>query len=332
LTEYAFTNQFSPEKSNGIFAKTKHILWASFIIARKGLPVKAFHFGGGLGDHLLCSVLFHELAKRGIENCWMLSHYPQLFEKNPYNLKIVPDDWKTLKLLEKIKRPSTPLYYGMQTDNKDKIIPPKEHMIVEILHKAKITGEVSLRPYWYQDLEQSIVQTKSDYLCVQSTKVYSSTEVSNKQWSENKMQKVVDKLSKDFCVVQIGSKKDSKLENIIDYRSNSISESASILANSKLFIGQEGFPMHLARAVNKRSVIIYGGRLKAWQSGYPCNANIESSVTCSPCWQNNFCDFDHECMKEIQVDDVVNATYQLLSKNSLSLETTRVNLQYRESI
>ena len=37
----------------------------------------------------------------------MLSHYPELFKNNPYNLKIVQDDWKTLKLLEKIKRPST---------------------------------------------------------------------------------------------------------------------------------------------------------------------------------------------------------------------------------
>ena len=85
-------------------------------------------------------------------------------------------------------------------------------MIVEILHKAKITGEVSLRPYWYQDLEQSIVQTKSDYLCVQSTKVYSSTEVSNKQWSENKMQKVVDKYQKTFVLYKLGQRKTQSLK------------------------------------------------------------------------------------------------------------------------
>ena len=96
MTKYKFTKEFSAEKSTGVIAKAKHLLWAVQLFLKNKIPSCAFHFGGGLGDHLLCTILFHELAKRGIENCWMLSHYPELFKNNPYNLKIVQDDWKLL--------------------------------------------------------------------------------------------------------------------------------------------------------------------------------------------------------------------------------------------
>ena len=326
MTKYAFTKEFSPEQSLGIVAKAKHIAWASCLFIKSGIPCHAFHFGGGLGDHLLCTILFHELAKRGVENCWMLSHYPELFKYNPYNLKIVPDDWKTLKFLEKINRPSTLLYYGKWIGNIDKISPPKNHIIVEILQKAKINGEVTLRPYWYQEIDHSVNNQLGEYICVQSTNNFSSTEVKNKRWSEYKMQEVVDELSKRYCIVQIGMPEETKLKNTIDKRASSTSQSASLLANCNFFLGQEGFPMHLARAVETRSVIIYGGRLKAWQSGYPCNENIETNPDCSPCWQNNHCDYDRKCLKEISVNDVLEAIERVEKRLPEKLETEVVVL------
>ncbi|MDG0964143.1 MAG: glycosyltransferase family 9 protein [Opitutales bacterium] len=321
MTKYAFTKEFSPENSSGVIAKAKHLLWAACLFLKNTIPSCAFNFGGGLGDHLLCTILFHELAKRGVENCWMLSHYPELFKNNPYNLKIVPDDWKTLKFLEKINRSSTLLHYGTWIGNTDRIIPPKHHMVVEILQKANIRGKVSIRPYWYQKTDHSMINLHDEYICVQSTNNYSSTEVKNKKWAETKMQAVVDKLSKRYCIVQIGMPEESKLENTIDKRASSISQSASLLANCNFFLGQEGFPMHLARAVETRSVIIYGGRLKAWQSGYPCNENIETNPDCSPCWQNNQCDYDRMCLKEITVEDVLEAIDRIEKRLPEKLET-----------
>ena len=326
MTKYAFTKEFAPEKSSGGIAKLKHIAWAIQLFLKSGIPSHAFHFGGGLGDHLLCTILFHELAKRGIENCWMLSHYPELFKNNPYNLKIVQDDWKTLKFLEKINRPSNLLYYGTWIGDIDRIIPPKHHMVVEILQRANIKGEVSIRPYWYQEIDHSAINRHGDYVCVQSTNNFSSTEVKNKRWSETKMQRVVNELSKRYCIIQIGMPEENKLKNTIDYRASSISESASLLANCKFFLGQEGFPMHLARSVDTRSVIIYGGRLKAWQSGYPCNENIETNPHCSPCWQNNHCDYDRICLKEISVIDVLEAIERIEKRLHDELETDVVVL------
>ena len=255
----------------------------------------------------------------------MLSHYPELFEDNPYSLKVVEDDWKTLKLLDKIGRPSTLLFYGEWIGDSDKIEPPKKHMLEEMLNKTGIVGEVSLRPYWYANanLNNLAVKFQEKYVCVQSTTPDSSTPMQNKCWSADRMQNVIKELGKSYEIVQLGTEKEPLLHNVIDGRSLTIKESANVLAQAEFFIGQVGFLMHLARAVDTRSVIIYGGREKAWQSGYPCNENIESSPSCSPCWQNNRCDFNRKCMEKIEVQDVLSAVNRLEKRIPTNMETTR---------
>jgi len=79
--------------------------------------------------------------------------------------------------------------------------------------------------------------------------------------------------------------------------------------------------MHLARAVGTRSIIVYGGREKAWQSGYPCNENLETNPDCSPCWRNNGCELDRSCLSQISVDDVMKAIEKLQERLSSPLET-----------
>ena len=256
----------------------------------------------------------------------MLSHYPEIFQNNPHGLQIVPDDWKTIKLLEKIKRPSTLLYYGKWIGDNDKIDPPAKHLIAEILEKCDITGDVSLRPYWYGDTRPTTLVPKNDYICVQSTKTYSSTPMLNKQWDEGSLIKAIKLLKDKFEVVQLGSIEEPRLPYTIDQRNLCISDSATLLANARFFIGQVGFLMHLSRAVDTRSVIIYGGREKAWQSGYLCNENVETHPECSPCWQNNGCDFNRRCLSDISVEMVSNAVEKLIGRLGSELEVERVIL------
>ena len=301
-------------------------MWGIKCLAQNGIPNKSFHFGGGLGDHLLCTAVFHELGKRGIQKCWMLSHYPEIFQNNPHGLQIVPDDWKTIKLLEKIKRPSTLLYYGKWIGDNDKIDPPAKHLIAEILEKCDINGDVCLRPYWYGDTRASPLVPKKEYICVQSTKTYSSTPMLNKQWDEVSLIKAINLLKDKFEVVQLGSIEEPSLPNTVDQRNLNISDSATLLANAKFFIGQVGFLMHLARSVDTRSVIIYGGKEKAWQSGYPCNENLETSPNCSPCWQNNQCDYERQCMSDISTQDLLRGINRLLGRLSQVLEIDTTTL------
>ena len=326
MSKYAFTTQLNSSSPKGVLGKLKNLSWGANIVLNYGIPSKAFHFGGGLGDHLLCTALFHELNKRGIQKCWMLSHYPEIFQNNPYGLQVVPDEWKTIKLLEKINRPATLLYYGKWIGDNDKIDPPKKHIIAEILQKCDIKGDVCLRPYWYGDTQLTKLVPEKDYICVQSTKTYSSTPMLNKQWDEDSLIEVVKLLKDKFEVIQLGTLEEPGLPNTIDHRNLDISDSATLLANAKFFIGQVGFLMHLARAVDTRSVIIYGGREKAWQSGYPCNENIETSPNCSPCWQNNQCDYHRQCLSAISTRDLLRGVDRLDARLSQDLEIHTANL------
>ena len=279
-----------------------------------------------MGDHLLCTALFKELALRNQNNTWMLSNYPDLFLNNPDINRVVEDSWKTVKYLEKFNKKPKLLYYGKWIGDIDRIEPPKSHIINEIVVKSGIVGEISLRPYWYNRSKKDFLKNKSSYICVQSTKTFSSTPMLNKQWSEQKLQNVVDKLSKRYNVIQLGSKNEPKINNVIDLRGCTINETAKYLTYADFFIGQVGFLMHLARAVDTRSVIIYGGREKAWQSGYPCNQNLESDIECSPCWQNNKCDLQKKCLSNISSEMVLEAVDKLISKLGEELELDKITL------
>ena len=84
-------------------------------------------------------------------------------------------------------------------------------------------------------------------------------------------------------------------------------ETAAILAASRLFLGLATGLMHLARAVECRSVIVYGGREHPSQSGYSANENLYWSGPCAPCWLRNDCDYDRVCMSEILPELVIAA-------------------------
>ncbi len=323
--EYKFHKEFDYSKENhGIFAKFYNYLWGLIFYLKNGKPEQVFRFGGGLGDHLLCTVLFHELKKYSNQKIWMMSFYPKLFALNPSVDRIVPDNWRVVKYCEKFGKKVTLLSYGKWIDDPDKIAPPKRHMITEILQKAGIKGKFSLKPRFFSN---SVSPVKGKFVCIQGTNTFSSTPVKNKQWEQSRMNQIALWLSKKYYVVQVGLKNEDLLEGTADYREIlSINKLGALLKDSLFFIGQEGFVMHLARSQNTRSVILYGGRIKAWQSGYPCNENIESDLECSPCWQNNLCDYDRQCMSDISIIQVKDAIGRIEQRLTGELETEVVEL------
>jgi ADP-heptose:LPS heptosyltransferase len=308
----------------GLFSKLYNFFWGVLFFIKYGKPELVFRFGGGLGDHLLCSVLFHQLKKRSPKKIWMMSFYPFLFYGNHSVDSVVPDNWRVLKYCEKFNKSVVLLSYGKWFGDSDKIHPPEKHMITEIVEKADFHGKIELKPRFYSD---SVSPVDGQYICIQGTNTVSSTPVRNKQWEHSKMNQISTWLSKKYTLIQIGLETEDRLEGTIDYREKvSICKLSSLLKDSLFFVGQEGFLMHLARTQDTRSVIIYGGRIKAWQSGYPCNENIESNPPCSPCWQNNHCDFNQKCMSDITVNHVVQGIKSIEKRLPDELETESVEL------
>lgn len=303
--KYKFYEDFDKTKEpTGFLAKFKNLFWFIFFFFKNGKPSVVFRLGGGLGDHLLCTIVFAAIRIE-YSKIWMMSFYPEIFERNPNVDKIVPDSWRVIKYCNFWSIPVTELSYTSFLDFGDKMCSPEYHIAVEILKKANLCGRFRIIPFYY-DIKP--FHYSVPYVCVQSADTLSSTVVQNKQWINSRFEEIILQISKNYTVIQLGLPKEKKLANTLDYTDDTnIAKAAGILKGAKFFLGQEGFLMHLTRAVNTRSVIIFGGRVKASQTGYKCNENIESSMLCSPCWQNNKCDYDRSCMKDISVSEVLSA-------------------------
>ena len=86
----------------------KHGAWATAELVRGGRPRHILHFyGRSLGDDLMCTAVLREMRRRGYRSVWMMSRFPELFERNPEPiLREIPlgrtggpDDLKGIALL-----------------------------------------------------------------------------------------------------------------------------------------------------------------------------------------------------------------------------------------
>jgi ADP-heptose:LPS heptosyltransferase len=295
---------------------------------RLGFPGRYFQGTGGIGDDLMCTTVFRELKKRSSRRIAMATQHPDLFEKNPDVDHVISHPHpRTARWLQR-GLPLKRLGYSAYDPVRDADEPLAENVLIKLLRLARATGEVELRPYIFlTEKELSAGKLAREQIVIQSSGMSAPYPMRNKEWYPDRFQTVCAELSADVQMIQIGSAKDPKLESALDLRGKtSLRQSAAILANSLLFVGLEGFLMHLARAVDCRSVIIYGGRIKPTQIGYVANKNLYSQVRCAPCWLRNNCDFDRKCMDMITTDQVIAAAAEQISKYGTLLEVQTAQL------
>src|SRR6185437_707687 len=124
-----------------------------------------------------------------------------------------------------------------------------------------------------------------------------------------------------FAVAQIGLKKEDLVPGVThDLRGlTSISEVGLIIKSGECHIDTEGGLVHLARAVNRRSVVMFGPTPAAI-FGYDQNINILSS-SCTDCWWTTNDWFGKcprgthgpECMAEHSADTIVDSVRHITS-------------------
>ena len=284
---------------------------AGSLLSRHGRPDMLINaIGAGIGDDLLLTAMFRELRRRGHHNFWVTNKYPQLYLHNADVPVVVPPLARFDRLLIQLGVDVVYPWYTSYNPVYDRDEPvPQQHLISVMCQKAGITGSVTLRPYLtLTETEAQQGKKVARQIAIQSSGLDAKHAMRNKNWRAEGYQGVVSALKDRYDFVQVGSAGDPPLAGALDLRGKtSIRETAAVLAQSLAFVGQVGFLMHLARAVDCRSVIVYGGRETPAQSGYPCNENLYSPVTCSPCWRLNSCPYDRKCLEMIGVDDVVEA-------------------------
>ncbi|MDR3458637.1 MAG: glycosyltransferase family 9 protein [Verrucomicrobiae bacterium] len=314
--------------SDGFIRKVGAPFAGVFNRLRLGLPTYYFHGTGGIGDDLMCTTVFRELKKRSPARIAMNSGYPGLFQNNSDVNYIIHHSRPRLDYWLRAGLPFVRMGYARYFPETDGDEPLSEHVLIKLCRLAKISGPIELRPYLFLTREEFAAGKVAEYqVAIQSSGLGAPHPMRNKEWYPQRFQEVCSELRADVSVVQLGSASDPKMEGAIDLRGKTtMRQSAAILANSLVFVGLEGFLMHLARAVDCRSVIIYGGRLKPSQIGYVANKNLYTQVRCAPCWLRNPCEFDRKCMDMITVPQVIAATAEQISKYGTLLEVQTANL------
>lgn len=277
------------------------------------------YFGGdGIGDELLCSIPLHELRLRGTKNIGILTRRPEFFLHSPDVEGVFPMCHDDLAFIRRAGIQISHTAYIRNQLPPDIDVPPERHIAAEMCRLCGIQGEIALRPYlWLQPEELKAAERYRGCIVMQSSRSGASLSFGNKEWFPQRFQQVANELGKHHRIVQVGLSNEPALEGVDDLRGRlSLRESAALLAQSRAFIGLVGFLMHLARAVDCPSVIVYGGRERPDQSGYPCNENLYTPVACAPCWRWNSCDHERRCMDAITVQSVLDAFLRLKTRNA----------------
>jgi ADP-heptose:LPS heptosyltransferase len=296
--------------------------------ARLGFPQHFFSGTGGIGDDLMCTTVFRELKKRGVRRLAMATQHPSLFQNNSDVDKVLFHPRPRLNSALRLGLPLLRLGYSTYNPLTDGDTPLDEHVLIKLARLANIGGPIELRPYLFLTREEFAAGRKAEHqVVIQSSGMSAPYAMRNKEWYPDRFQEVCSELRLDLSVIQIGSPNDPKLEGATDLRGKTtIRQSAAILANALVFIGLEGFLMHLARAVDCRSVILYGGRLKPSQIGYVANKNLYTQVRCAPCWLRNPCDFDRKCMDAITPQHVIAAAAEQIARYGTLLDVQTAQL------
>lgn len=295
-------------------------------LRRAGWPDWVVYFGGsGFGDDLLLTAVLHELRRRHSGHLAVISRLTEIFAHSPDVDVVLDQDWAVLSAQLRRGRPGVHPQYYRGTGEPDIDLAPPGHLIAEMCRQSGLTGAVGLRPRLYlQPAELARGHRTAGALPQVAIQCMSTTSVNaapNKVWPTARYQAVVDANRHRFAFVQLGSAQDPPLTGALDLRGQTtIRESAAILASSAATVCYVGFLMHLARAVERRAVVIFGGREHPAVSGYPCNENLFTSLPCSPCWRRRTCVADHACLTAVTADDVTAALDRLLARPAAPLE------------
>ena len=90
----------------------------------------------------------------------------------------------------------------------------------------------------------------------------------------------------------------------------------AILEHAALYIGNEGGLHHAPAALGVPAVVIFGGYITPWNTGYDGHINLYADHPLSPCGERLPCDHCRVCMASIKPAAVAEAALSLLGAES----------------
>lgn len=287
-------------------------------LAAWGVPPRCLVFGPlSLGDDLLCTAVLREGRRRG-RPFTMFTARPELFAGNPDPLAVRAIDDHFLALLRRLGRQVvSPYYVTADPTAPDRDVLPPRPVIAEMCRLAGLDGAVALRPYLaLTPGELAAAPRLPRQLALHSTGLAAALPYPTKEWGADRFAALARLLAPDFSLVQLGAPRDPLLPGIaLDLRGRTtLRQAAAVQAASLLFIGLEGFLVHLARAVDCPAVVIHGGRAGPGIFDYPENRNLHAAPPCAPCGLRTGCPHDLACLTAIPPATVAAAVRELAAR------------------
>lgn len=142
---------------------------------------------------------------------------------------------------------------------------------------------------------------------------------SSKRWPPEYFAEIAnEKISRDWSVWLFGSKNDSAIAEIIQAKTKNrcvnligkanLSEAVDLLSLATMVITNDSGLMHIAAALNRPIIAIYGSTSTAFTPPLSSQAKIiKLNLPCQPCFQKTCPLKHHHCMKQLLPNQVLSA-------------------------
>ena len=246
---------------------------------------------GGIGDVLLCTPALRELKRKNPEcRVRFYTRHPSLVRGLPYVDLALPY----------AERPSGAIYLQYED-----AIPPRVHFAKIIgdnlgLDVKDVRPDCVIDPKLVAFFRKSWRQLPRPHIIVQRR---GSRWTPNKNWPLENWQQLINALSRNGTVLEIGHQNSApavNLESYVDLRGQSLEEALATIAAGDIFVGPPSGPAHVAAAAGVLAVIIIGGYELPDNSAYSGTIGLHTSVQCSPCWLREPCPHQLKCLTAIE--------------------------------
>ena len=273
-----------------------------------------FFYYHGLGDSVLFNSVVYELGQQTGKRYLVGTKHKEIYQGNPHALILPFPQYANYKIFRIIRSVFSLNIHHI--DYYQEGIPPKRHILELLCNRVGLEKSLKRPSIFLSEKEKQIrllPDTGKPWVAIQSTGL--STWTDNKNWGVENFREVVRLLEKDFSLVQLGALSDPSLGVDLELQGRlALREVFIVLRECKIFIGQEGFLMHASAAVELKSIVVYGGFIAPWQSGYESNINLFTDVECAPCWLGAPCPHNKKCLRKITPEQVSKQANSLFKK------------------
>lgn len=278
----------------------------------------------GIGDNLCLFTAARNYFEKTGKKILISSSVPELLEGTDYcdyisdNIFVNCAEYeKRLKKLGIKLSFISPTHISWLNETQNVVLWPQQHIAAEYCSKLGINGQVDLNPYVHLTKEEK-----------EFGRFYSKNQIAimtdglqkYKTYPFEKIQRIVNELHKKYNFVQIGSKADRLLDNVLDKRGSlSLRQVAAVLNNSNCAVLGIGGLCHLAAAVGCPAVVTYSLGEPLIMVSYPNNITLTSKNGCCLCGNNlrdpqhQVCYNNYSCIRTIKESDVTGAINRMMN-------------------